>query len=407
MDFYNIRLTPGQLTVISCTVLLSFGIAVRIIFLLWKRLRASEKNQQNFLNDARRKEAQFNRMLREKEKRSGFYRNLLEKLPLRAGEMISQEDPRQISRHLVKSIMDLFEPTRVVFFTAVPERRQLILTDGRSINASKFGNIYPYGKGRPGVVAQKQITMTNADFLNESLSVKRRIRECLSSECQMDILSPLMKNGQLLGVVGMKRITAPITGEEKRVFRMLANLAASAFVTSKLLSQYKTMAHCDGLTGLINKKFFMHTFANSLMTASIHSDPISIFMFDLDNFKIYNDQNGHPEGDKLLKMLAKLIRKNIRTHDVAARYGGEEFIILFPGLTGKQAYRVSESIRKRIEGHPFPHPESQPLGIISISGGIAAFPEDGDTVEALIATADRRLYQAKNKGRNCVMLSVK
>lgn len=395
----------NQLAVIAFLLVLVTAIFARLFHSLRIRLKASEKNRQELFDMVRQKDVQYSRILQDKQKRSGFYSNLIDKLPFRTSEMITQEDPRKLAKVLVDSIVDLFDPTQVVFFTAIPEEKQLVLTDGFSTEPSKFGKRYDYGKGRPGVVAQKGITMTTFDFLNESTMVKRRIREYQSSECQMDILSPLLKDGRLLGIIGMKRIGQDISPDEKRVFRMVADMAANAFAFSYLLARYKKMAHRDGLTGLVNRKSFMTLFAHQLMQASIGGDELSVFMFDLDNFKIYNDRNGHLEGDTLLKTISKIVQKNIRTHDVAARYGGEEFIVLFPGLSRTKAYRVSEFLRKTIENHPFPHREGQPLGMVSISGGVSSFPEDGDTVHDLISAADQRLYIAKNKGRNRIMLS--
>jgi len=394
-----------QIAVAAILLVLFSSIIIGLVRSLRRRLRDSEKNRQELFDMVRQKDIQYSRILQDKHKRSGFYDNLIDKLPFRTSEMISQGDPRRLARVLVDSIVDLFDPTQVVFFTAIPEEKQLVLTDGFSTESSKFGKRYDFGKGRPGVVALKGITMTTLDFLKESTMVKRRIREYQSSECQMDILSPLIKDGRLLGVVGMKRIGEDITNNEKRVFRMVADMAANAFAFSYLLARYKKMAHRDGLTGLVNRKSFMTMFSHQLMQASVGNEELSVFMFDLDNFKVYNDRNGHLEGDELLKMISRMIQDNIRTHDVAARYGGEEFIILFPGLSRKRAFRVSEFLRKKIENHPFPHREGQPLGMVSISGGVASFPEDGDTVHDLISAADQRLYRAKNKGRNRIMLS--
>ncbi|NOZ12954.1 MAG: GGDEF domain-containing protein [Acidobacteria bacterium] len=395
----------SQLVNIGFVIILLFILLIRIQLSLRGRLKEMEKNRGELFELIRKKDIQYSRILQDKQKKSGFYSNLLDKLPYRTSEMISQEDTRKLARVLVETVVDLFEPTEVVFFTAIPEKKQLILTEGHSIQLSKFGKHYDYGKGRPGIVAEKGITMTTRDFLNESTSVKRRIREEPASECQMDILTPLIKDATLLGIIGMKRIGRDIRAEEKRVFRMIADMATNAFAFSYLLTRYKKMAHRDGLTGLVNRKSFMTLFAHHLMQASIGYERFSIFMFDLDNFKAYNDQNGHLEGDSLLKTISRIVQENIRTHDIAARYGGEEFIILFPGLSGEKAYRVSEFLRKKIETHPFPHREEQPLGLISISGGIAGFPEDGNTVHDLISAADQRLYLAKNKGRNRVMLS--
>jgi len=394
-----------QMALVVFLALLFSVISLRLIRSLRNRLKTSEKSRQELFDMVRQKDIQYSRVLQEKQKRSGFYGNLIDKLPFRTSEMMSQEDPRRLARVLVDSVVDLFDPTQVVFFTAIPEQKQLVLTDGFSTKPSKFGKRYDYGKGRPGVVAQKGITMTTMEFLNESTMVKHRIREHQSSECQMDILSPMIKDGHLLGIIGMKRIGQDITKDEKRVFSMVADMAANAFAFSYLLARYKKMAHRDGLTGLVNCKSFMTMLSHQLMQASIGSDELSVFMFDLDNFKIYNDRNGHLEGDELLKMISRMIQDNIRTHDVAGRYGGEEFIILFPGLSRKRAFRVSEFLREKIEAHPFPHREGQPLGMVSISGGVASFPEDGDTVHDLISTADQRLYMAKNKGRNRVILS--
>ncbi len=400
-------MTPAldQLVVVAL-LLVFFSVIIFSMFRsLRTRLKAAVKTRQELFEMVRQKDVQYSRILQDKQKRSGFYSNLIDKLPSRTSEMISQEDPRKLTRVLVDSVVDLFEPTQAVFFSAIPEKKQLVLTDGFSTEPSRFGKRYDYGKGRPGVVAQKGVTMTTLDFLNESTMVKRRIREYQSSECQMDIFSPLIKDGHLLGIVGMKRIGQDFTEDEKRVFRMVADMAANAFAFSYLLTRYKKMAHRDGLTGLVNRKSFMTIFAHQLTQASIGSDQLSVFMFDLDNFKVYNDRNGHLEGDELLKKISKMVLENIRTHDIAARYGGEEFIVLFPGLSRKKAYRVSEYLRKKIETHPFPHREGQPLGMISISGGVASFPEDGDTVHDLISAADQRLYRAKNKGRNRVMLT--
>ncbi|MCK5879058.1 MAG: GGDEF domain-containing protein [Holophagae bacterium] len=399
-------LTLGQLTAIAFILVLFSGILIILFRSLRARLKIAEKSRQELFDMVRQKDVQYSRILQDKQKRSGFYSNLIDKLPFRTSEMISHEDTRKLARVLVDTVIDLFDPTEVVFFTAMPEKKQLVLTDGFSTKTSKFGKRYDYGKGRPGVVAQKGITMTTMDFLSESTLVKRRIREYQSSECQMDIFSPLIKDGRLQGIIGMKRIGQDVTIDEKRVFRMVADMAANAFAFTYLLANYKKMAHRDGLTGLVNRKAFMTIFSHQLMQASIGSDELSVFMFDLDNFKVYNDRNGHLEGDNLLKMISKMIQENIRTHDVGARYGGEEFIILFPGLSRKRAYRVSEFLRKKIENHPFPHREGQPLGMVSISGGVASFPEDGDTVRELISVADQRLYRAKNKGRNRVLISM-
>jgi len=126
-------------------------------------------------------------------------------------------------------------------------------------------------------------------------------------------------------------------------------------------------------------------------------------MFDIDHFKKYNDNNGHAEGDYLLGKLGLLLKENTRGRDITARYGGEEFIVMLPNTDKKGAYLYAEKIRKLIASTAFRHREKQPLGLISISGGIATFPSDSDTIEATVKLADIALYKSKEAGRNRVM----
>ena len=142
---------------------------------------------------------------------------------------------------------------------------------------------------------------------------------------------------------------------------------------------------------------------NMLHTSASYGSLFSIFIFDIDHFKNYNDTNGHMQGDVVLKEIGLLLRENTRSTNIAARYGGEEFILLLPDTQSQAAIKCAENIRRLIETHAFLYREKQPLGCVSISGGVATFPFDGKTVEEIIKHADEALYAAKASGRNCVM----
>jgi diguanylate cyclase (GGDEF)-like protein len=131
---------------------------------------------------------------------------------------------------------------------------------------------------------------------------------------------------------------------------------------------------------------------------------ITFFLFDIDNFKHYNDTNGHNAGDQLLIQMSQIIRESSRKNSTVARYGGEEFIVMLPGITKDDAFIYAERLRETIAQYPFQQREKQPLGFISISGGIASFPEDGDSINKVIQQADILLYQAKSEGKNRVLL---
>jgi len=131
---------------------------------------------------------------------------------------------------------------------------------------------------------------------------------------------------------------------------------------------------------------------------------ISVILFDIDNFKNYNDTNGHNAGDALLIELSRLMHGSTRKEATLARYGGEEFIIMLPGISKKGAFAYAERLRIEISQYSFPHKEKQPLGFVSISGGIASFPEDGDSIDKVIQNADKALYRAKSEGKNRVLI---
>ncbi|MDQ7780202.1 MAG: GGDEF domain-containing protein, partial [Planctomycetota bacterium] len=134
--------------------------------------------------------------------------------------------------------------------------------------------------------------------------------------------------------------------------------------------------------------------------------PLSFIMLDLDHFKHYNDTHGHPQGDELLRGLAKIFSSAARADiDLVARYGGEEFCLLLPETKKENARKIAERIRRRVMSASFPGEEQQPLGKVTVSVGVAAMPEDARTADKLIARADAALYKAKNAGRNRVCVA--
>jgi diguanylate cyclase (GGDEF)-like protein len=159
----------------------------------------------------------------------------------------------------------------------------------------------------------------------------------------------------------------------------------------------------DPLTGLYNYGFFRERLALELERAQLTGDPVALAMFDLDHFKRYNDSHGHQEGNRVLQKVAELLRDTGRRGDVLARYGGEEFVALLYGATAPDVWRFAESFRTAVAAHGFAGEADQPLGRMSVSGGIATFPFDAQDDIGLVKVADTRLYQAKEKGRNCTV----
>lgn len=175
--------------------------------------------------------------------------------------------------------------------------------------------------------------------------------------------------------------------------------------TKELADANQRLAHLavtDGLTGLYNRRHFQEALELEVERSSRTSLPVSLIMLDVDHFKKYNDRNGHPAGDQVLREIAQLLERSRRVNDFCARYGGEEFAVILVDTGRDTAVQVAERIRKEVEVFSFSHETEQPGGGITISLGVATCPDNGKDVAVLIKAADDALYQAKEKGRNRV-----
>jgi diguanylate cyclase (GGDEF)-like protein len=164
------------------------------------------------------------------------------------------------------------------------------------------------------------------------------------------------------------------------------------------LQRAKLLSETDELTGMFNTRGFAIAANRLFAQAMRHNRSTSVLMIDSDNLKAVNDSHGHDSGNRLLRHLATLIQAELRFTDVAARYGGDEFIVLLPETPAKGAFEVAERIRNTIASRPLEMGEQRIASSVSV--GIATFPEDGASLDALAAHADRAMYSAKQAGRN-------
>lgn len=172
---------------------------------------------------------------------------------------------------------------------------------------------------------------------------------------------------------------------------------------ARLLKQELTeQALTDPLTGLANRREFERIMLAELDRIRRYGGSCTVAMIDVDHFKNYNDTLGHPAGDALLKELTTVIRIQLRQSDFFARVGGDEFTLVMVNTPGLDGLDVVERLRRHLETHRFSDEEIQPGGSVTISVGLASFPENGSTYEELIGHADEALYVAKSRGRNRV-----
>ncbi|MCC2617952.1 diguanylate cyclase [Aestuariibacter halophilus] len=171
----------------------------------------------------------------------------------------------------------------------------------------------------------------------------------------------------------------------------------------RLNETLENMSRVDGLTGLYNRRFWEEQFNLEYKRSKRAGHPASLIMLDIDHFKRVNDTYGHPGGDDVIKMLARIIKKSVRETDVCGRYGGEEFAILLPDTTAKQARIVAERIRKLAEHVPVEHEEH--TIVFTVSLGIAELQDSYQQPLVWLEKADQALYEAKESGRNRVCIS--
>ena len=210
------------------------------------------------------------------------------------------------------------------------------------------------------------------------------------------IVVPLLVNGEAIGTLNIGRMggrEASFSANEFELTQLFAGQASIALQNAEIHGAVRVRAEHDALTGLRNHGSFQRELLETLAGAS---GPISILMLDLDSFKGYNDACGHPAGDSLLAALATVLRSATRDGDCLYRYGGDEFAAILPGADRQAAHEVAERIRHAVTEL------SDTIGgpRVTISIGVACYPDDGRTKDVLVGVADRALYLAKPVGRS-------
>jgi diguanylate cyclase (GGDEF)-like protein len=220
---------------------------------------------------------------------------------------------------------------------------------------------------------------------------------------------PLEAKDTVIGIIVADNIITDETIEKDdvKLLTLFANQAGLAIENARLYERTLLMSYQDSLTRLWNHGYFQYLLSLQISLSDTNKKPVSLIVIDIDNFKNYNDKIGHPAGDEVLKQVAEILKTAVREGDIVARYGGEEFVCILPDTNKDTAAKIAERLRIKIENHRFQNQEIQPLKKITISAGIATYPDDADGKKALISCADTSLYTAKNQGKNKVVGYVK
>ncbi|HJT25682.1 MAG TPA: sensor domain-containing diguanylate cyclase [bacterium] len=256
------------------------------------------------------------------------------------------------------------------------------------LNPDEIFNAWVVAQTKPLFLAD-----TLNDFRFQNYSPENKIRSLVSA--------PFMAGNEMLGLIRMEScLPSAFRQEDARLLSIFCDLGTVALEHAALYRQTIELAITDGLTGLYVQRYYKDRVRDEVFRALEHKLPLCLMMIDVDKFKGYNDKYGHLTGDKVLRVVAQILKETVRTVDLVARYGGEEFSVLLLKTPWSGAKTVAERIRQKVEaqeiaaGHETTH--------ITVSIGVAELNPSFKDVESFVDSADQALYQAKADGRNCV-----
>jgi diguanylate cyclase (GGDEF)-like protein/PAS domain S-box-containing protein len=224
---------------------------------------------------------------------------------------------------------------------------------------------------------------------------------------------PMVAQGNTVGVLHLEFESATerydsgaqnVMDSRQRLATSAASQIALSLASLQLRDTLREQSIRDPLTRLFNRRFLEESLERELQLASRKTQPLTVLFLDLDHFKRFNDNFGHDAGDMVLQSLADLFRTFFRSTDICCRYGGEEFAIILPESSSRDAVLRADALRSEVKGLRLQY-KRQPLGALSLSAGIAAFPEHGSTSDQLLKLADQCLYQSKARGRDVVTVA--
>jgi diguanylate cyclase (GGDEF)-like protein len=250
------------------------------------------------------------------------------------------------------------------------------------------------GHGLTGWVARNRRPLVNA---RPSADFEAAGHPADQTSLQSALVCPLVFNERFIGAISVYHVEQAVyTDDHRRLLDRISEQAAAVIYNSMIFEQTQEDSLTDPLTGLPNTRFmFMHLTREPARAERLKSE-ISLLVMDLDNFKDINDTYGHHIGDRALRDVATVLRAAIRPYDICVRYAGDEFIVVLSGCGGEEAERKRGELQQAVDTLSF-EPRPGTFLPLAISIGAAIFPHDGDTYEALLATADSRMYRDKTR----------
>jgi diguanylate cyclase (GGDEF)-like protein len=318
-------------------------------------------------------------------------------------ERISSNDPRQTYNSIISNSKELLNSERASLLVFDETSNELILkaaigltTDPSSVSHMRLGE----GVSGEVIESGKALMVEDVELSGLTPAPAERLYKTKSF-----ISYPIKIGGRKIGVLNVtdKSGGGKYDDVDLSLLEIIGPQVALALERAEWqerATEFQLMSITDPLTALPNRRYLEERLTEELNRSKRYDYPMSFLMIDIDDFKAYNDSNGHQAGDLALQITAHCLKAALRSADVASRYGGEEFCILLPQTSMSEAGVIAERIRQRVATTHFPHGKSQPLGRVTVSIGLASYSTIVNSAETVIAAADRALYQAKSKGKD-------
>ena len=378
--------------IIASVSLLGVLILLSVVF-AWKRKISKESGIRKRLEQSVADHRNISLSLQEKVRWSEA---LLSMLPDYISDLLSSHTKEDVISHSITLSNFLLDSKSTVFFLWNEKKERYIPYSLSSIYKIEIKQ----GETIIGASGLLKIPLTVEDY-QFIVSQRSDIKFEQIRGINIEIALPIMTRMKTYGVIAVINKTKDIV-EVKRLLQIVAEITGVALENIELFNKIENIAITDTLTELWNRSYLFTHFSQDLEKARKKLRPISVIMFDLDHFKSFNDNYGHLVGDKILKKISKVLMDKTKDKGWVARYGGEEFLVVLPEATKDETFRIAEQIRKDVENMHFKIDRNTTLKL-TISGGIASFPFDGDETESLIKSADDALYKAKEEGRNKIV----
>jgi diguanylate cyclase (GGDEF)-like protein len=387
--------------IISMVILVVLAAVLVVGYRRYKEVLARESNQN------RMKQQQIGSLTAElKNLRKEYSRKseIAGQFPCIAKKMTEKLPPDAYPAIAVRSVKDFLHAGKVGYFAPAENSSDYTLVVGVGFPQDWVGKVrIRSDEGMLGMALQKKTVVSKIDSLSSS-GLRSSHPSLEDLEVAPDFVAPVFGVSGTLGVLVVAG--CPFQLEEEGIYvSMLVDLMSMALQNATLLDPSKDGKWVDQLTGVANRLYFQQRFENEIRRTENYQQALALFMFDIDEFKKINDTYGHYAGDVVIKKMAELVKKNTRSSDLVGRYGGDEFMVLIASTTEKQAASFAEHLRQKISTTDISIPGSEVPVRITISGGIAIFPTNGQSTPELFQASDAALYESKRQGRNRILLA--